>query len=292
MRRSNHSRGGFTLVELLVVITIIGILAALTTAAVVKAIGKGDEVKLRSEISQLSQAVQAFKQQYSVGYMPDKLVLPPGFDLASQQYLKSVWPRLNASALTATSGTFTVNGTNYTPFTYWQVQGSQPVTLQGDQLLVFWLGGPRDASNNCLGWSTDGTDPMKQAGTRVPPFFTFPANRLQVFGGTGRAAFPSFVDAIGVMPYLYFSTNRADNSYSNSITLATGTVQPYLLSGTVSAPRWVNPSSFQIISAGKDGVFGNGLGEWVGYTPGGGASQAGYDDVANFHPTQLGAPSN
>lgn len=297
MRRtpdSSQSRGGFTLVELLVVITIIGILAALTTAAVIKAIGTGDDVKLRNEISQLSQAVQAFKQQYAVGYMPDRLILPPAADTtgATQQFLKSVWPRLSPATLGSTN--FTLNGTPYTPYSYWQVPGNTAVTLQGDQCLVFWLGGPRDASNNCLGWSTDGTDPMKQTGTRVGPFYNFSSGRLQVFGGSGRAPFPSFIDTVGISPYLYFSTNRSDNNYQNSITLATGTVNPYLLSGTVTppAPRWVNPSSFQIISAGKDGLFGAGLNEWAGYTPNGGASQNGFDDVANFHPTKLGSPNN
>jgi prepilin-type N-terminal cleavage/methylation domain-containing protein len=296
MRRtpeSSQSRGGFTLVELLVVITIIGILAALISAAVIKAVGKGDEVKLRNEVMQLTQAVTAFKQQYAVGYMPDRLILPPAADTsgATQQYLKSVWPRLSPATLGSTN--FTLNGTPYTPFSYWQVPGSTAVTLQGDQCLVFWLGGPRDTQNNCLGWSSDGTDPMKQTGSRVGPFYAFPSGRLVAFAGTGRTtAFPSFVDTIGLAPYLYFSTNRADNSYQSNITLTAGTVYPYLLSGNVTTPRWVNPSSFQIISAGKDGAFGNGLTEWAGYTPNGGSSQTGFDDVANFHPTHLGSPSN
>ena len=84
MRRSSTTsiaRGGFTLVELLVVITIIAILFALTSAAAVKLLGKGDEVKLRSEIWQLAQAVQAFKQQFAVAYMPDQIICRRATDL-------------------------------------------------------------------------------------------------------------------------------------------------------------------------------------------------------------------
>ena len=58
MRRTPNRparRAGFTLVELLVVITIIAILFALTSAAVVKALGKMDEVRTRNDISQLAE---------------------------------------------------------------------------------------------------------------------------------------------------------------------------------------------------------------------------------------------
>ncbi len=282
MRRSVHpraSRGGFTLVELLIVITIIGILATLTTAAVIKAIGKGDELRLRNEISQLASSVEAFKQHFHVGYVPDRIVLPPGADPsgATQQYFKSLWPRLNPAVLLNDSFSHT----------YWGVPTGQTWVLQGDQCLVFFLGGTADAGGNRIGWSTDGTDPMKQTGSRVSPFFAFPTDRLRVFSGPNRFGYPSFVDVIGSSPYLYFSTGRADNNYQNAITLAAGTITPYQISST----RFANPTGFQIVSAGRDGVFGPGGLAWAGAT-GGGATQAGADDLANFHPTLLGVPAN
>src|SRR4051794_36951074 len=113
-------RGGFTLVELLVVITIIAILFALTSAAVVKAMGKADEVKLRNEISQLAGAVQAFKTEFQAPYLPDRLVLPPGMDPTgeSAQYVSSLWPRIDKNTLGNSTGTFTVNGQNFTIYSY------------------------------------------------------------------------------------------------------------------------------------------------------------------------------
>jgi prepilin-type N-terminal cleavage/methylation domain-containing protein len=303
MRRSSRhpsSRGGFTLVELLVVITIIAIMFALISAAAIKVLSKGDEVKLRNEISQLATAVQAFKQQFAVSYIPDQIILPPytqSGDSAqvqqlvseTQQFLKSAWTRLSPATLG--SANFTLNGTAYTPFTYWGVPGNSRVILQGDQCLVFWLGGPRDAAGNVLAFCADPTDPMNRTSNkRVTLFYEFPTDRLTILplDSVRTAPFPSFKDIYGTAPYLYFATGKAENAYSHSVALsATSSVLPYQLSSN----RFANPSSFQIVSAGKDGLFGAGGLQWAGAT-GGGATQNGYDDVANFHPTFLGIPAN
>jgi hypothetical protein len=68
---------------------------------------------------------------------------------------------------------------------------------------------------------------------------------------------------------------------------------PYMTSATPL--RYANANGFQIISAGKDGMYdtanttGGGL-NWAGAV-GGGATQEGYDNMANFHPTLLGVAS-
>src|SRR5262249_22208659 len=139
-------RGGFTMVELLVVMTIIAILVALVAAAVTRVIGKGDEVRVRNDITQLANAVQAFKTDFKVEYIPSRLVLPPATDPESQQYISRLWPRLNPTA--------------YSNAAYWGAPASGAV-LEGDQCLVFFLGGYRDpASGACFGFSSDGTNPM------------------------------------------------------------------------------------------------------------------------------------
>jgi prepilin-type N-terminal cleavage/methylation domain-containing protein len=317
-------RGGFTLVELLVVITILAILFALTAAAVVKAMGTGDTVRVRSEISQLAQAVQAFKTQFQVPYVPDRIVLPPGYDATTQQYFKSVWPRLNAATLGTGTATFQLGNPaqTYTVFSYWGVSGTAPVMLQGDQALVFFLGGKYDPSTKtCYGFSTDGTNPLQNnvTGSRHGPFYDFPPDRLAVFSSGGTTtevtgllprspSFPSFKDIYGSTPYLYFSSNKAGNDYDylfNSVYKSTQlttngfampvpasspTAYSLVLPFQLNATRFANPNGFQIISAGKDTTFGKGASEWVGYA-GGGASMVGADDMANFHPNTLGVPA-
>jgi prepilin-type N-terminal cleavage/methylation domain-containing protein len=272
-------RAAFTLVELLVVILIIAILFSLAAGAVIKALGKADEVRARSDITQLANAVQAFKTQFQVSYVPDTLILPPGLDTsgASVQYISSLFPRINAGALSNnTTATFTTNSGKYTILTYWGVTGQS--VLYGDQCLVFFLGGRYQANSGCTGFATDPTDPMHGTGTTsIGPFFDFPPNRLvplatstATYVGvtpppttllnatTAQRAlgFPSYVDVFGTnMPYFYFSSRQSGNDYQNVPLGATPTAAFHrapsavnLTNGTPAAPAtsWIVFSPYQL----------------------------------------------
>jgi prepilin-type N-terminal cleavage/methylation domain-containing protein len=192
--------------------------------------------------------------------------------------------------------------------------------LYGDQALVFFLGGiPSNAltttTNACLGFSTNPANPADPtAGTRDGPFFDFVSSRLNrspvpiSAKVTSNNQFFRYFDQwknTPPMPYLYFSTYGSDNSYhvpSGTDTYADCPpwlsllptvptpviVTPYAESATPAPGIFTNRSSFQIISAGKDGVFGPG-GLW---TPSKGAKTASgqpLDDQANFGGAVLGA---
>ena len=58
------SSGGFTLVELLVVVSIIGLLAGLSAAVVPKAIEAGKKAKAKGDMTAILAAVKAYKQEY------------------------------------------------------------------------------------------------------------------------------------------------------------------------------------------------------------------------------------
>ena len=57
-------QAGFTLVELLVVISIIGMLAGLMSVAIPKAIEAGKKAKVKGELTAIVAAVKAYKQEY------------------------------------------------------------------------------------------------------------------------------------------------------------------------------------------------------------------------------------
>jgi len=61
---ARSSQTGFTLVELLVVVTIIGLLVGLISVAVPKAIESGMKAKAKGELTSIVAAVKAYKQEY------------------------------------------------------------------------------------------------------------------------------------------------------------------------------------------------------------------------------------
>jgi prepilin-type N-terminal cleavage/methylation domain-containing protein len=69
-RNTTHLTRGFTLVELLVVITIIGILAALITVAAVGALRRANETRTKAELNQIGGGVEEYKNK-TTAYPPN-----------------------------------------------------------------------------------------------------------------------------------------------------------------------------------------------------------------------------
>src|SRR6266480_588651 len=82
-------RGGFTLIELLVVIGIITLLVGLLLPAIHKVREAAVRAKTKSEIGELSNAIESFKSTYDVKYIPTAFILsnnytPPGAATAAE----------------------------------------------------------------------------------------------------------------------------------------------------------------------------------------------------------------
>ena len=89
MRRKN----GFTLVEMLVVIAIIAILAALITPAVAGALWSARQTKIKVELDQLASGMEAFKAKYG-SYPPTNLTCSSGVANANlQSFVAWAFPR-------------------------------------------------------------------------------------------------------------------------------------------------------------------------------------------------------
>src|SRR5262245_39075732 len=167
MRRTPYAaRAAFTLTELLLVLTIVAMLVALTAAAAVRVRIVAKEVTVRSDIQQMSGAVQSFKTKYGVSYLPSRIALREDgaygthsdpqvaqLELVSIGYLKQLWPKLQAQIDWNNDGQITA-GNN----------GS--FVLEGDQCLVFFLGGQQalqihgSPTNACLGFAENKSNPM------------------------------------------------------------------------------------------------------------------------------------
>lgn len=197
-----RSGSGFTLVELMVVIVIIGILIALLVPAIAGAVRKARDAQVSSEIQTLATSLAAFKEKYG-DYPPSRILLSEtgvyptgdtndistlptnytvvgsfptasaavGADLTiaavterSLRYLWKFWPRANHQL------PFPVGpaGDQYFPdYNGNGVQDSGLIYLQGHECLVFFLGGiPNPSGGGTFGMSGFAKDtlyPFKNA---------------------------------------------------------------------------------------------------------------------------------
>jgi type II secretory pathway pseudopilin PulG len=336
------------MIELMIVIVIIGILAALISAAAVYALGVAKRNRNRAEISQLEVAIEQFKSRFNF-YPPSRLKLaevyssanypnagtPGTLDADSVAYLTQMFPRMVNSSGT---GQWQSTGVD------WNGNGAIDagfVILEGDQCLVFFLGGipgscaitspaPSPASTNpptVLGFSTNPVNPSAATTDRIGPFYDFNTSRLVILqatqypttspNDTSRSlAHYSYLDTYsgsdgaGTMtngqPYAYFSSYRTASGYARYWTSASSFSDcPWLNTwpwAQTAVPQYWKPTSFQIISAGADGIFGSGTVITPGvpnptltptWTPATALTAcpkgtAGYDDQSNFTGALLG----
>ncbi len=250
---TTNSRG-FTLVEMLVVVAIIGILASLITAAAWRAVITARNGAIKVEISKLDLAVKAFKEKFGD--------YPPDFhdSAAVTRFMRKAFPN-------AASYPDLTNTAKYNPFS----------------ALGFWLAGPggKGFSANVqnpfdLPWNASGV-PTTFYASRINPFYDFDASRLnQPTAATNPYCYfaPNVTNGA---PYVYYRAT-INNTYDTTAytSWSPGTwvrPLPYLQNSV-----YINPKGYQILCAGRDGVYGTG----VTYPAGTDYTANQYDDMGNF----------
>ena len=143
-----NPQSAFTLVELLVVITIIAILAGLITGAALNALNKSKQVAITLELQQIGTAVENFKNE--LGNYPPNAITPSGVATNStamitvrsdlERAIRKAFPRHDESDVLinkligdpSTTGSLGATGTG---------SGTRPSGLTGAEAAVLWLGG-------------------------------------------------------------------------------------------------------------------------------------------------------
>ncbi len=281
------TRRGFTLVELLVVIIIIALLAGLVTAGLAAAMRRAKRARITLEISQLSVALQKYKDQYGE--------FPPDFSVSWGTTMDGVsyGPRVVVRHLRRAFPRYTGNASGIV-----NSQGNGVGALDPAEALVFWLGGLPDAQGVPSGFCKVPGQPFllpNQNASRTLPLFEFEETRLADRDNDGWPEYypPGFVPGQDP-PYVYFAAWPAfyNDSHPNhryhtaaryprSGTPSWGVARPYAR-GVPSNWRWVEPRGFQIISAGLDRHFGADNGQK--FFPGGANySPEDWDNLTSFY---------
>ncbi|WP_164103376.1 type II secretion system protein [Candidatus Laterigemmans baculatus] len=214
---------GFTLVEVLIVITIIGVLAGLLIPAIGVVIERGKVGRIKMEVTSLAMAAEAYHNKYGD--------YPPDFSDwgVVQRHFRKAFPRMASGEMTLLTNLTHDSSGNFIP-----------VAIDRAEALVLTLGGySSDPVNPLTGpggpleyiGSGDVTNPAnyQYRADRDNALFTFDVSRLTVTPmdasaplsatnklsstdeaefGTGPSAdpLPAYRPADGTAPYVYFES--------------------------------------------------------------------------------------
>jgi type II secretion system protein G len=287
-RNTTHARSqsaiasdGFTLVEVLVVIAIIGMLVGLLLPAVMSAKNKAKTAVIKADMTEIVNALENFRSSVGNGQYP-----PDGTNAADlQQFCRAAWPRVAWNS--------TVKYPNVTP----------------DTALCFWLGGAQDAASNphFVGFSANPTNPFDYGQSRTPTSLEFDRTRVNLSTtssnlSSGSGFFynlyqyfpPNGKDTTSgsYSPYVYFKAVPVPPGSSATVypidpaVLKTvGNALPYLDAKSTTNPQaFVNPQSYQLLCPGLDGKYGKTQsGQPLFYPTGTNYDPVnGIDDMTNF----------
>lgn len=264
-RDAPYARGGFTLIELMVVIVILVILIGLLLPAVNSVRRTARDAEVRKEISDLEQAIAQFKVSFGIDPPSQITLYAMAADWTSTTYapenarssglIRQMWPRFDFANCGGSS-----NG-----MTFFATGTAAPIVMNGSECLVFFLGGMFNSSGALVGFAKDPAHPFSTAITnREGPFFEFHGARSgTTFVGrltdVNNNGIPEYHDPLPQQtnPYVYF--NAASGSYRTSNTAPPSPPQPVLVMSApfpawyswycssttpVTAPTWHNVDGY------------------------------------------------
>ena len=280
----SRARGGFTLVEMLVVITIIAIVAAITIPTIVGIVNQGHNAAMATRIADLDRALQEYKNLRG-DYPPDFFFIPLSSDPPADHMRATIVPHLvTAYARNAENVTNPANAA-----TYWYDVPQHPRTpgdpdrlprnLDPAEALVFWLSETNDDVRQPL--SRPAAAPIT---SERKVYYEFDEDQLVDLDNDGW--FEYLPRTASTSPLVYFNFRSYTTSPSPASTPPPGSPNPFYRNGwphyvhPVAAPGvsnvarpyrsertspatpyggaiYMNEESFQIICAGIDEEYGS-----------------------------------
>lgn len=259
---------GFTLVELLVVITIIGILAGLALVGIRTAIIGVQNAAMKVEVSNISQALELYKQNNGA-YPPDgntiALTTEALRTTAFNRHLTKIFPQRNSG--TDYFDTSTSTGRDYIARIAEDTgiirDGAWDGAMDTEAYNFAYLDPTEAYVLFLMGFSPDVENPITGTGERTP-IFEFDQSRLTDEDDDGWWSYhPVYTEA----EYVYFnsrtyddgSTSVAEVDFTDPLIpgLADGIARPYATVNANGDLAWAEEGKFQLICAGLDGHFGN-----------------------------------
>lgn len=229
-------RDGFTLVELLVVVIIIGILAALLIPVINTARNTSRRATIAMELSQLESAIEQYKTNNANDYPAD-------------------WS--DTSQVKAHLGTAFNRHDRAATNTWIDAQNPTNATGKIDpaEALVFWLS---------LVYK-DSFRPLTSSSTSKSVYFDFRPERLRDLDGDGFNEY--YPPANDIAPYVYFHNRTyATASYPDTARYqghtnlpGMGQARPYASGVSGMTTVWIEPTKFQILTTGLDFEFGGAI---------------------------------
>lgn len=249
---NTSNRHGFTLIEVLIVIVIIGILASLILPAVNRARMRAQIARVQSELESMKASITDFNIRFK-NNPPSRVTLyeaPAGWatDALSRRAIKSLWPQFDFSV------SRDING---------DLDSTDIFAMEGSECLVFFLGGMIDGTSGAFrGFSKNPGNPLAlDNGTRDGPFFEFlggidpvtktPTGRIIDSDGD---SLPEYLDPLAsqTQPIVYLSSNGGLGYNATD----DDSIAPYYRDGARRDPY--NSDGFQLISPGFDFTYGSG----------------------------------
>jgi type II secretory pathway pseudopilin PulG len=236
-------------VELLVVIGIIAVLAAIITPAVMRAQASARNAAIKAEIDMLHMAIMNYKNEYG-SFPPSSSSTAAGS--SASRHLSRLFPRIPAADVSIQLRALPYLNIGSGSFPY-----ASAVTP--DSALVAWLYGFNDNPVSPILW-TNGTTTVSGShivvtGTAIDrqKLFDFDRSRISNSYQYYPAGKPE-------SPYIIIFSGTSAEQYGTVATpspfTVNGTTYRAELMTTPTGQVFFNQDSFQILCAGRDGVWG------------------------------------